>query len=88
MELRPSYMIRWLSEIDVYLDNEEFEEWRDAREDSMTWDLIEYWETWHDVNCDGTIEEIFEEERLFSITVKVSSNNGYCGITSALSPLF
>jgi hypothetical protein len=54
----------WLSDIDFHLDNEEFEEWRDAKEDSMTSDLIEFWETWHNVNCDGTIAEIPEREKM------------------------
>lgn len=54
----------WLSDIDFCLGYEEFEEWRDATEDSMTWDLIELWETWHDVNWDGTIKKLSETERL------------------------
>lgn len=52
----------WLSDIDFFLDYEEFEEWRDVTEDSMTWDLIEFWETWHDVDCDGTIRELSAKE--------------------------
>jgi len=54
----------WLSDIDFFLDYEEFEEWRDVIEDSMTWDLIECWETWHDVDCDGTIRELSAKEEL------------------------
>jgi hypothetical protein len=31
-----------LSDIHFYLDCEEFKEWRDVMEDSMTWNLIEF----------------------------------------------
>jgi hypothetical protein len=27
-------------------------------EDSMIWDPIKFWETWHDVDCDGTIKKL------------------------------
>jgi len=30
----------------------------------MTWDLIEFWETWHDVDCDGIIKELSAKEKL------------------------
>lgn len=33
-------------------------------EESMTQDLIEFWETWHDVDCDGTIKELSANEKL------------------------
>jgi hypothetical protein len=52
----------WLSDIGFFLDYEEFEEWRHVTEDSMTWDLIEFWETWHDVDCDGTTRELSAKE--------------------------
>jgi len=54
----------WLSDIDFFLDYEEFKEWREVTEDSMTWDLIEFWETWHDVDYDGTIKELSAKEKL------------------------
>ncbi len=54
----------WLSDIDFFLDCEEFKEWRDVMEDSMTWNLIEFWETWHDVDCDGTVKELSAKEKL------------------------
>ena len=54
----------WLSDIDFFLDCEEFKESRDMTEDSMTWDLIEFWETWHDVDRDGTIKELSAKENL------------------------
>ena len=54
----------WLSDLDFFLDYKEFEEWREVTEDSMMWDLIELWETWHDVDDDGTIEELSAKERL------------------------
>ncbi|PMD43676.1 hypothetical protein L207DRAFT_631740 [Hyaloscypha variabilis F] len=54
----------WLSDIDFFLDYEEFREWRDVTEDSMSWDLIEFWETWHDVDCDGTVKELSAKEKL------------------------
>jgi hypothetical protein len=34
----------WLADIDFFLDHEEFKEWRDAMEDGMVWDEIEFWE--------------------------------------------
>jgi hypothetical protein len=34
-------------------------------EDSMTWDLMEFCETGHDVGCDGTIREISKEKVLY-----------------------
>jgi hypothetical protein len=54
----------WLSDIDFYLDNQEFEEWRDVIEDSMTEDLIVFWETWHGFNCYGSITQISGKEKL------------------------
>ncbi|KAL8669126.1 MAG: hypothetical protein Q9168_006266 [Polycauliona sp. 1 TL-2023] len=54
----------WLSDIDFFLDHEEFKQWREVTEDSMTWDLIEFWETWHDVDYDGTIKELSAKEKL------------------------
>jgi hypothetical protein len=54
----------WLSDIDFFLDYEEFEERRDVMEDSITWELIEFWETWHDVDYNGTFREISEKEKL------------------------
>ncbi|KAL8882607.1 MAG: hypothetical protein Q9215_004064 [Flavoplaca cf. flavocitrina] len=54
----------WLSDIDFFLDYEEFKQWREVIEDSMTWDLIEFRETWHDVDYDGTIKELSAKEKL------------------------
>ena len=48
----------WLSDIDFVLDYEEFKEWRAVTEDSMIWDLIEFWETWHELDYDGTVVEL------------------------------
>lgn len=31
---------------------------------SVTQDLAEFWETWHDVDCDGTIKELSAKEKL------------------------
>ena len=54
----------WLSDIHFFSNYEEFKEWREMTEDNITWDLIEFWETWHDVDNDGTIEELSAKERL------------------------
>lgn len=54
----------WLSDIDLLLDHEEFKEWRDVMEDGMTWNLIEFWETWHDVDGDGAVGELSPKEKL------------------------
>ena len=54
----------WLSDIDFSLDCEEFYEMRDWIEDSMIWDLVEFWETWHDVNRDGKIKKLSAKEKL------------------------
>jgi hypothetical protein len=54
----------WLSDIDFFLDYEELEEWRDVIEESIIWGLIEFWETWHNVDCNGTFREISEKEKL------------------------
>jgi hypothetical protein len=54
----------WLSDIDFSLDYSEFEEWRDVMEDSITWDLIDFWETWHGVNCNGISRAISKKEKL------------------------
>jgi hypothetical protein len=48
----------WLTDIDNFTEYEEFKEQRDVIEDSMICDLVEFWETWHYVNCDGSIEEL------------------------------
>ncbi|KAL2060620.1 hypothetical protein VTL71DRAFT_9261 [Oculimacula yallundae] len=52
----------WLSDIDSFPDYEEYEERRDAMEDGMIWDLIECWETWHNVDSDVEIGELSAEE--------------------------
>lgn len=54
----------WLSDFDSLLEYEEYEEWRDMMEESMTWDLIELWETWYNVDCDGTMKKLSTKERL------------------------
>ena len=38
----------WLTDSDFLLNYMEFEDWRDAMEDSILWDQIELWETWHE----------------------------------------
>lgn len=53
----------WLSDID-FLDYEEFKEWRDVTEDNMAWELIEFWETWLDVDCDGIFKDLSAKEKL------------------------
>ncbi|KAK5458522.1 hypothetical protein LTR55_012003, partial [Exophiala xenobiotica] len=53
----------WLADRDFFLDCEEFKEMRDVIQDSMTWDLIDFWETWHDVDRDGTIKELSATEK-------------------------
>jgi hypothetical protein len=54
----------WLSDTDFFLDYEEFREWRDVMEESMPWNLIEFWETWHDVDCDRVVRELSTKEKL------------------------
>lgn len=54
----------WLSDMGFFLDYEEFKKWREVTEDSMNWDLIEFWETWHDFDYDGTIKELSAKEKL------------------------
>ncbi len=54
----------WLSDISFFRDYEAFKEWREMIEDSMTSDLIEFWETWHGVDYDGTIKELSVKEKL------------------------
>ena len=51
----------WLSGIDFSSDYEEFKEWREVTDASMTEDLIEFW---HDFDYDGTIKELSAEEKL------------------------
>ena len=45
----------WLSDVKFYQEYEKFNEWRQVTEDSMQWDLIDFWEAWHD---DGIIKEL------------------------------
>jgi hypothetical protein len=33
-------------------------------EGSLTWDLIKFWETWHDVDCFITIKELSGEGKI------------------------
>lgn len=33
-------------------------------EDSIAWDLIEFWETWQDVDYNGIIKELSAKEKL------------------------
>ncbi len=53
----------WLSDIDFSLDYKEFKKCQEVTEDSMAWDLIEFWKTWHDVDYDGTIKELSAKEK-------------------------
>ncbi|OBT88857.1 hypothetical protein VE02_01922 [Pseudogymnoascus sp. 03VT05] len=53
----------WLSDID-FIDYEEFEKWRDETEDSIGWELIDFWETWVDVDCDGTTSELSAKDQI------------------------
>lgn len=53
----------WLSDIG-FLEYEEFKEWRDVTEDNMAWELIEFWETWLDVDCDGIFKDLSAKEKL------------------------
>ncbi|OBT51809.1 hypothetical protein VE04_08748 [Pseudogymnoascus sp. 24MN13] len=46
----------WLSDID-FLDYENFKGCRDETEDAIAWELIELWETWFEVDGDGTVIE-------------------------------
>jgi len=48
----------WLSELGCSSEYEEYKEWRDRTEENMIEDLIEFRETWHNVNCDGTAEDL------------------------------
>jgi hypothetical protein len=54
----------WLADIDFSQDYTEFKEWKDTIEDSMTWDLIEFWETWRDFDSDGRIHWLSANEEL------------------------
>jgi hypothetical protein len=33
-------------------------------EDSITWNLIKFWETWYNINCNGIIKELSTKEKL------------------------
>ena len=50
----------WIADISFIRDCDELNEWRDASEEGMTWDLIGFWETWGDVDYD----ELSREEKL------------------------
>lgn len=54
----------WLSDLEFFLEVEEFNERRDVTEDSMAWDLIDFCETWHDVDRDGKTKELSMKERI------------------------
>lgn len=54
----------WLTDTDFVLDLEEFYEWREVMEDGMISDLIDFWETWHDVGHDGTIGKLSARDQL------------------------
>ncbi|KAM0797760.1 hypothetical protein BDR22DRAFT_862258 [Usnea florida] len=54
----------WLSDVDFFQSYEEFERSREVMEDSITWDLIDFWEAWHDVDNDGTINELSAKGKL------------------------
>lgn len=34
----------WLEDIDLLLNYKEFKKWQDVTEDTIAWDLIEFWE--------------------------------------------
>jgi hypothetical protein len=48
----------WLADGDSFPDYDEFDEWQDVLENDMIDDLTEFLETWHDVDCDGTVKEL------------------------------
>ncbi|KFY70315.1 hypothetical protein V499_09271 [Pseudogymnoascus sp. VKM F-103] len=53
----------WFSDIDFAEDYEDFKEWRHVTEDNITWELIEFWETWFEVDCDGIIYELSAKDQ-------------------------
>ncbi|KFZ03536.1 hypothetical protein V502_10865 [Pseudogymnoascus sp. VKM F-4520 (FW-2644)] len=73
----------WLSDIDS-LDYEEFKEWRDVTEDSIAWELIEFWETWHDVDCDGITKELSAKERFLYDRAKNKLLAGHEKLSAAI----
>ncbi|CAG8982554.1 hypothetical protein HYALB_00002336 [Hymenoscyphus albidus] len=54
----------WLSDVDIFLSYQEFEELRDVTEDSIVWDQIDFFETWHHVHCNGIFNELSVREQL------------------------
>ena len=41
-----------------------YNEWKDATEESMTWDLIEFSQTWHNLGCEEATKELSVKEKL------------------------
>lgn len=54
----------WLSNIGFFLNYKKFQKWQKATKDDMTWDLIEFWEFWHDVNYAETIKKFSAKKKL------------------------
>ena len=63
--MHTSLYLWWLADSEFQGDYAEFDEWRAVTEDSMTEDLIEFWQTWHGCAYDErtTVEELSAEEK-------------------------
>jgi hypothetical protein len=53
----------WLSDIN-FVDCESLKELRDETEDNIAWELIDFWETWFEVDCDRTINDLSAKDQL------------------------
>ncbi|KFX88766.1 hypothetical protein O988_08912 [Pseudogymnoascus sp. VKM F-3808] len=45
----------WLASMDFFQAYEELKDKRDIIEDAILWELVEFWETWYDIDEDGLI---------------------------------
>ncbi|KXJ84777.1 hypothetical protein Micbo1qcDRAFT_154686 [Microdochium bolleyi] len=54
----------WLADTQFFLDYMYFKDRRDAMEESMLWDQIEFWETWHGVGGDGKPRQLSRVEEV------------------------
>lgn len=60
----------WLKDGDLCQDYEEFKEYRNMMEDNIIDDLTEFWETWHEIDCDGTIKKLSTKEHSAYVVAK------------------
>jgi hypothetical protein len=60
----------WLSDTEFLLYYNDFKEYRDMEEERIAWDLIDFWETWHDLETLGEMSTLLYKEKRDQLLAK------------------